>query len=388
MDYTGVRTTGQPFKVCSSGNIEVFTNFPARIDCRFKMSTETPMSLRRPEKKTDKKTLDNPLKTSEKRYVQLNLNSASTSIKNSVVSDKQPQKKQRSSSSDIDTLNGTPDLTRDLNNIQQSLLEIRQTMVNKSELKDIVKSVIAEVKSELKDEIKKEILAEVSGDLKNNLKSEITDSVRENFDLKIDKKTKEFECQVKEVSDGFNLDFDTLREKLHEQNKELRSLKETIKECEEISLDALKLANQNLQYSQKNNIKFMGWKEQKDENLRMDLCTILKEKAGVALDPNDVLEIHRLPQGNRGGIRPVIAKFKSTEVKVKVIKNRSKEEIKKCFTMYDHITPMNAKLIHDLNKNPQIQSAWLYNGKVFALDKDNKRHRFDIFDNVNMKVKH
>lgn len=102
------------------------------------------------------------------------------------------------------------------------------------------------------------------------------------------------------MSDGFNLDFDTLREKLHEQNKELRSLKETIKECEEISVDALKLANQNLQYSQKNNIKFMGWKEKKDENLRMDLCTILKEKAGVALDPNDVLEIHRLPQGNRG----------------------------------------------------------------------------------------
>lgn len=64
------------------------------------------------------------------------------------------------------------------------------------------------------------------------------------------------------MSDGFNLDFDTLREKLHEQNKELRSLKETIKECEEISVDALKLANQNLQYSQKN-IKFMGWKGKK-----------------------------------------------------------------------------------------------------------------------------
>lgn len=190
------------------------------------------------------------------------------------------------------------------------------------------------------------------------------------------------------MSDGFNLDFDTLREKIHEQNKELRSLKETIKECKQISFDALKLANQNLQYSQKNNIKFMNWKENKDENLRMDLCSILKEKAGVVLDPNEVLEIHRLPQGNRGGIRPVIAKFKSTEVKVKVIKNRSKEEIRKCFTMYDHITPMNAKLIHDLNNNPQIQSAWLYNGKVFALDKDNKRHRFDIFDNVNNKVKH
>lgn len=105
-----------------------------------------------------------------------------------MVSEKQPKKKQRSSSSDIDALNGTPGITSDLNNIQQSLLEIRQTMVNKTELKDIVKSVIAEVKSELKDEIKKEILAEVSGDLKNNLKSETTESVRENFDLKIDKK--------------------------------------------------------------------------------------------------------------------------------------------------------------------------------------------------------
>lgn len=98
----------------------------------------------------------------------------------------------------------------------------------------------------------------------------------------------------------------------------------------------------------------MGWKEKQVENLRMDLCTILKEKSGVVLDLNDVLEIHRLPQGNRGGIKLVIAKFKSTEVKVKVIKNRSKEEIKNNFTMYDHITPMNAKLIHDLNKNPQI----------------------------------
>lgn len=159
------------------------------------------------------------------------------------------------------------------------------------------------------------------------MKSEITESVRENFDLKIDNKTKEFECQEKEVSYGFNLDFDTLREKFHEQNKELRSLKETIKECKEISLDALKLANQNLQYSQKNNIKFIGWKEKNDENLRMDLCTILKEKAGVVLDPNDVLEIHRLPKGNRGGINPVIAKLKSTEVKVKVIKNRSKKKL-------------------------------------------------------------
>lgn len=83
----------------------------------------------------------------------------------------------------------------------------------------------------------------------------------------------------------------------------------------------------------------------------MDLCFILKDKVNKVLDPSDVIAIHRLPQGNRGGTRPVNAKFRSTEVKVKVIKHRSKEKLRKCFVMYDHINPLNAKLIYDLNQD-------------------------------------
>ena len=40
---------------------------------------------------------------------------------------------------------------------------------------------------------------------------------------------------------------------------------------------AYTLANQNQQYSQKNNIKFLGWKEKAQENLRDDLCTIINK---------------------------------------------------------------------------------------------------------------
>ena len=29
--------------------------------------------------------------------------------------------------------------------------------------------------------------------------------------------------------------------------------------------------------------------------LRVDLCTIIKETAGVIIDPSDILEIHRIP---------------------------------------------------------------------------------------------
>ena len=40
---------------------------------------------------------------------------------------------------------------------------------------------------------------------------------------------------------------------------------------------AYTLANQNQQYSQKNNINFLGWKEKAQENLRDDLCTIINK---------------------------------------------------------------------------------------------------------------
>ena len=132
----------------------------------------------------------------------------------------------------------------------------------------------------------------------------------------------------------------------------------------------------------------MGWKETKDEDLRSDLCTILRKKVGIELDPKDGLAIHRLPNGKLSGPRPVIAKFTSNEIKVKVIKKRSNEDLKKSFLMYDHITPRNAKLIRELKEDPRILSAWFYNGKIFALDKDNIRHKFDILDSVSDKVKH
>ena len=42
---------------------------------------------------------------------------------------------------------------------------------------------------------------------------------------------------------------------------------------------------------------------------------------------------------------------------------------------------MNGRLIYDLNKDDRIDQAWYFNGKVFALEKNDKRHRFEILDN-------
>ena len=55
--------------------------------------------------------------------------------------------------------------------------------------------------------------------------------------------------------------------------------------------------------------------------------------------------------------------------------------------MFDHITQQNSQLIRQLNKDQRIQSAWYFNGKIFAVDHEGVRHKFDILDSVDRKLK-
>lgn len=69
------------------------------------------------------------------------------------------------------------------------------------------------------------------------------------FDNKIYIKTKEFEHQTTDVSDGFQYEFKTLREKFSAQAKELRELKQNFKHCQHVADAAAVLTNNNQQYS-------------------------------------------------------------------------------------------------------------------------------------------
>ena len=193
----------------------------------------------------------------------MNLHSAPAAVKSTIVSEKQPQKNQRSSSSDIETPSGALDVFNDLNMIQLSLQEIQQAMVNKNDVKELVTSIIAEVKSELMKELKQGILSEVKQTMKETLESEITEKVEKTLDKKIDTKAKDFEHTVKEVADGVNLELETLREKFVQQNRELRELKENVKQCQIMSGEALQLASHNHQYSQKKQHQIYGLERDK-----------------------------------------------------------------------------------------------------------------------------
>lgn len=80
----------------------------------------------------------------------------------------------------------------------------------------------------------------------------------------------------------------------------------------------------------------------------------MKQAAGVTIEPSDILEIHRIP-GQQGRIRPVIAKLRNSDSKIKKnLKKRSKQGVKKHFIMYDHITDQNAELLRQLKQDERI----------------------------------
>lgn len=331
--------------------------------------------------KKNEKQVDRSGKSLEKRLVQsqLKIDSVPSSIRtlrSTNVSDKRLQ--QRTSSSDAEPttpMSPGADISGELKRIHESLTEIRESMVKK----DDIKSIVAVIMSEMKGEIKNEIISDVKETLTKEVIESVKAQVKDEFESRVDQKVKTFVSKTKEIEDGVNMDLINIREKFQEHLKELRSLQSTMKRYRSLTESALTLANHNQQYSQKNNIKFLGWKEKPQENLREELCVIMKEAAKVTIDPADILAIHRIP-GAKGKIRPVIAKFKNSESKITVIRNRSKEEVKKRFKMFDHITQMNSQLLRDLNNDEKIQSAWYYNGKIFGLDQKGVRHKFDIMD--------
>ncbi|KAK3092051.1 hypothetical protein FSP39_024746 [Pinctada imbricata] len=326
---------------------------------------------------------ENPKETpkEQRKLVQLSLDNISSTLKKALVSDKPATKKTKRTSS-TDTV-GEIIIGDELKSIHERLDEMSEQMkcmVHKTDIEEIVKKTVKETVDQLKGEIKSELMSEMKEEIMSELKTEMDECIGEsaaNLSEKIGVNS--------EKVDGINLDVDVLREKIVKQSTEIRHLQENLNKTSKMVQSALQLANHNQQYSQKNNIKIVGWKESPRENLRSDLCKILKDKGGLDIDPSTVLAIHRIPGGSRGQ-RPVIVKFINSEIKTKVIKKR--QTLKSVFMMHEHVTPMNVNLIKSLKENERVDSAWYFNCNVYALDINGDRHKLEICDDIDQKFRH
>ncbi|VDI17051.1 Hypothetical predicted protein [Mytilus galloprovincialis] len=135
---------------------------------------------------------------------------------------------------------------------------------------------------------------------------------------------------------------------IHSDLKDIKkSLQDTVIQSDlESSVDALKSANYNEQYSRKHNIRIVNYPEKNNEHLHAEFINLVKKDLKINLEPTDLIAIHRIP-GKEGAIRPIIAKVRNTDTKIKIM--RSKKGLKKDIKFHDDITQKNLGLMSRLN---------------------------------------
>lgn len=85
-----------------------------------------------------------------------------------------------------------------------------------------------------------------------------------------------------------------LTEKLVDKNKEIRELQQVLQKTEYVSKEAMRLGNQNEQYSRKHNFKIMGLTENDKENTWKLVQDFLKTNINVEIDDREIIAQHRI----------------------------------------------------------------------------------------------
>lgn len=252
-------------------------------------------------------------------------------------------------------------LSTQMEEISTDLKELSQnvsTLMNKSETmmtKQDMKTFIATTVEEIMVEINKNI--------------EVT------IELKVNEKTKKLSDDVKLLQDENN----DLKEKLitlqdnHDVTKKTANL-------------ALKIANQNEQYSRKHNIKIMDITEEPLETETSLLRSVINvlEQQEVRLTPDQVVAIHRIPS-KKGNTKPVLLKVKNNNIKTEIMKKR-KEMKSMGHRLVDDVTRLNTACITELNAHPLIDAGWYFNGAVFGKTKTGKRLKLELNDDIDTVI--
>ena len=105
----------------------------------------------------------------------------------------------------------------------------------------------------------------------------------------------------------------------------------------------------------------------------------------VKVDSSEIQAIHRIP-GKIGEARPVIVKLVNSEVKYRIMRAKKNLPKKETVRLVDDVTKHNMGLITRLRNCKELESAWYFNCSVYGKTFDEKRIKFDIFDDINNKI--
>ena len=250
---------------------------------------------------------------------------------------------------------------------------------------DELSTDMKQIKDNISDLMKKSDDMMTKADMKTFIKStveeimtEIYKTVEVTIDIKVKEKTETMKKQIEQL----NKEIESVRNENNKLKTDLSEAKKQNEETAKIAKQGLQKANQNEQYSRKNNVKILDIAEQPDEDEDKLINTVgeLLYKQKVTITPQQIVAIHRIP-GKSGSPKPVLIKFRNNNDKTKVMKTRAGMKAMGN-RLVDDVTKLNTTLISKLNDHAQIDSAWYFNGAIFGKTKSGKRLKFEMYDDI------
>lgn len=256
-----------------------------------------------------------------------------------------------SNDSDLDIGKTLLEIKKQLNQQQKQLDSLIKKMVPEDKLKMIIRSEIEKFKSE--------------------------NEVRMN----------ELEEKIKAVSHEKG----DLEEKLQTALGRIDALENKNEENNRISKQGLIQANDNAQYSRRQNIRIHQLKDKQIDGRKLTdkelVCDLLNKKLMLNVTPLDIAAAHRVPTrkktndvagAKKGEPDPMIVRFYDRGLKDKIMSLKANIPWG-CEIIRDDLTSGNVGLINRASNHKDIKWSWFYNGKVFALTKDNYRIKLFLF---------
>jgi len=213
------------------------------------------------------------------------------------------------------------------------------------------------------------------------------------FKKELANKFTELESQIQKVADNFE-------ERIGDLERKYQQL-ETVTSAVNIDgsstqTDAIQKqiqdiavhANENEQYSRRNNIRIKGLSLKSNEDAQLAVHQFCKSELHCDINIDDIDVAHVVPtkstdqktagpttrsaSQNVTQATPILVRFKSREARDKVIRCRRVLKGTKVAIQED-LTALNIQTLNRLQNSSDVRTSWTWNGKIFAVLKDNTK---------------
>ena len=125
-------------------------------------------------------------------------------------------------------------------------------------------------------------------------------------------------------------------------------------------------ANDNEQFSRRQNVRVMGFVEEDEENCAEKFVNLCREKIGLDMNDDIVDRAHRVGKKEEGTNRAIIIRLKTHKDKLAILHNR-KNLRGSGFYINEDLTKINQKLSYTARVTcTNVDTSWTVDGKIFV----------------------